>query len=87
MRNVPYACCGCRARAPAHASAPRRRRSDGVFQLYLELPYLHYLEIDSLVYDEKKTGLAARGWDRVASRKFSVAPLGLVGDESLATSC
>lgn len=44
------------------------RRADGVFQLYVELPYLHYIEIDSLVYDEKATGRAARGWDRVTSR-------------------
>ena len=26
------------------------RRADGVFQLYVELPYHHYLEIDSLTF-------------------------------------
>lgn len=41
------------------------RRADGVYQLYVELPYLHYLEIDSLQYDDAQTGIEARPWSEV----------------------
>ena len=41
-------------------------RLDGVYQLYVELPYLHYLEVDSNVYDASKTGRPARPWAEVA---------------------
>ena len=44
------------------------RRADGVFQLYLELPYLHYLEVDSLCYDAARTGIEAKPWSEVAAR-------------------
>ena len=43
------------------------RRADGVYQLYVELPYLHYLEVDSLVYRAERTGRPARPWTEVAS--------------------
>lgn len=32
----------------------------------MELPYLHYMEIDSLRYDATKTGVEARAWSDVA---------------------
>ena len=44
------------------------RRADGVFQLYLELPYHHFLEVDSLEYDETRTGVGAKPWTEVTGR-------------------
>ena len=38
------------------------RRADGVFQLYLPLPYQHIVEVDSTVYDAARTGVAPRDW-------------------------
>ena len=38
------------------------RRADGVFQLYVELPYHHYLEIDSLTFDGTVGTPSARAW-------------------------
>ena len=47
------------------------QRADGVFQLYLELPYLHYLEVDSKRYDARVTGRPAKPWAE-AVRESSV---------------
>ena len=47
------------------------KRADGVFQLYLELPYLHYLEVDSKRYDARVTGRPAKPWAE-AVRESSV---------------
>lgn len=44
-------------------------RGDGVVQLYVEIPFLHYVEIDSNVYDATKTGLPPRPWSEVAPPK------------------
>ena len=38
------------------------RRADGVFQLYVELPYHHYLEIDSLTFRGTVGTPSARAW-------------------------
>ena len=38
------------------------QRADGVFQLYLPLPYEHIVEVDSTVYDAARTGVAPRDW-------------------------
>ena len=38
------------------------RRADGVFQLYVELPYHHYLEIDSLTFKGTVGTPSARAW-------------------------
>ena len=38
------------------------RRADGVFQLYVELPYHHYLEIDSLTFSGTVGTPSARAW-------------------------
>ena len=38
------------------------RRADGVFQLYVELPYHHYLEIDSLTFHGTVGTPSARAW-------------------------
>ena len=38
------------------------KRADGVFQLYVELPYHHYLEIDSLTFDGTVGTPSARAW-------------------------
>ena len=38
------------------------RRGDGVYQLYVELPYHHYLEIDSLTFKGTVGTPAARAW-------------------------
>ncbi|CAH0369348.1 unnamed protein product [Pelagomonas calceolata] len=38
------------------------RRADGVFQLYVELPYHHYLEIDSLTFNGTVGTPSARAW-------------------------
>ena len=38
------------------------QRADGVFQLYLPLPHLHIVEVDSTVYDARRTGVAPRAW-------------------------
>ena len=46
------------------------RRADGVYQLYVELPYLHYLEVDSLVYDGEVAGKPAVGWGDLARRRL-----------------
>ena len=46
-------------------------RADGVYQLYIELPYLHYLEIDSIVYDAAATGLPAKAWSEVVKGRGS----------------
>ena len=47
------------------------QRADGVFQVYLELPYLHYLEVDSRRYDARVTGRPAKPWAE-AVRESSV---------------
>ena len=53
-------------RRVAARSARRRRsevrRADGVFQLYVELPYHHYLEIDSLTFHGTVGTPSARAW-------------------------
>ena len=38
------------------------RRADGVLQLYVELPYHHYLEIDSLTFKGTVGTPSARAW-------------------------
>ena len=38
------------------------KRADGVFQLYVELPYHHYLEIDSLTFNGTVGTPAAQAW-------------------------
>jgi hypothetical protein len=38
------------------------QRADGVFQLYVELPYHHYLEIDSLTFNGTVGTPSARTW-------------------------
>ena len=38
------------------------KRADGVFQLYVELPYHHYLEIDSLTFHGTVGTPSARAW-------------------------
>ena len=38
------------------------QRADGVFQLYVELPYHHYLEIDSLTFKGTVGTPAAQAW-------------------------
>ena len=38
------------------------RRADGVFQLYVELPYHHYLEIDSLTFNGTVGTPSAQAW-------------------------
>ena len=38
------------------------RRADGVFQLYVELPYHHYLEIDSLTFNGTVGTPSAQTW-------------------------
>ena len=38
------------------------RRADGVFQLYVELPYHHYLEIDSLTFKGTVGTPSAQAW-------------------------
>ena len=38
------------------------KRADGVFQLYVELPYHHYLEIDSLTFKGTVGTPSARAW-------------------------
>ena len=38
------------------------KRADGVFQLYVELPYHHYLEIDSLTFKGTVGTTSARAW-------------------------
>mgnify|MGYP006883838844 CR=1 FL=1 len=38
------------------------RRADGVFQLYVELPYHHYLEIDSLTFNGTVGTPSATAW-------------------------
>ena len=43
------------------------RRADGVFQLYFELPYLHYLEVDSTTYRDERTGVPARPWSELTA--------------------
>jgi len=41
-------------------------RADGVYQLYVELPYHHYIEIDSRVYDERLK--RSMSWKECAAR-------------------
>ena len=36
--------------------------ADGVFQLYVELPYHHYLEIDSLTFNGTVGTPSAKAW-------------------------
>ena len=43
-------------------SKPFFARADGVFQLYVELPYHHYLEIDSLTFHGTVGTPSARAW-------------------------
>jgi len=38
------------------------RRADGIFQLYVELPYHHYLEIDSLTFNGTVGTPSAQAW-------------------------
>ena len=38
------------------------QRADGVYQLYVPLPYLHIVEVDAMAYDAAVTGLAPRRW-------------------------
>ena len=38
------------------------QRADGVFQLYLALPYQHIVEVDSTIYDAARTGVAPLEW-------------------------
>ena len=38
------------------------KRADGVFQLYVELPYHHYLEIDSLTFNGTVGTPSAKAW-------------------------
>uniref|UniRef100_A0A7S2CAY1 Uncharacterized protein n=1 Tax=Haptolina brevifila TaxID=156173 RepID=A0A7S2CAY1_9EUKA len=44
-------------------------RADGVYQLYLELPAHHYVEVDSVVYNESAAGRPARPWNEVAGAR------------------
>ena len=48
------------------------RRADGVYQLYCELPYLHYIEIDALKYDAAATGVDATPWAEATKRATTV---------------
>ena len=56
------------------------RRADGVFQIFVELPHLHYVEVDSVAYNAAATGLLARGWDSVARRTRRQEGAGTVAD-------
>lgn len=49
------------------------KRADGVYQLYCELPYLHYIEIDSLSYDAERTGREAKPWAEATKRAAASA--------------
>ena len=52
----------------ARAEARRRRlpgptlRADGIYQLYVPLPYLHIVEVDAMAYDAKQTRVASLRW-------------------------
>mmetsp|Transcript_29743 Transcript_29743/g.73096 ORF Transcript_29743/g.73096 Transcript_29743/m.73096 type:complete len:101 (-) Transcript_29743:365-667(-) len=43
------------------------RRADGLYQLYVEIPSHHYVEIDSKTYSAAKTGVEAKPWSETMS--------------------
>ena len=47
-------------------------REDGVFQLYIQVPYLHYVEVDSTTYDAVATGRPARPWSQIMKESKKV---------------
>jgi hypothetical protein len=44
-----------------------------VYQLYVEVPFHHYVEIDSNVYDAAKTGVEAKSWDEATAKATATA--------------